>query len=339
MLVQASSVPAGGMGMRVSRVVVESGTTSARTFEFNSNLSVINEPLLDAERLLAVFRNLYLGIKRGSAIFATIDGVEFEITSDMTPLVGQRLGGQFAIVDLASPPEIKTDPTDIRDVQAVVARAALETVGATCPTLDVARLDQAATAVDRYRDPLANDAHAAYLRRTGLLQLFSRRSGNELLDANDPAVQQLARFDKVLADRRRQVSSSTAPLPSEFAHATQTLRELVTARMGGIPADMAAKMSPEAVQRDVAQWVLQQHDRQITPIVAEICARHAEGIDVLGSVPIVLDLRRVDGLPPGGDAMRWAARLHSESLQFIVLVSNDDSRRWVESTFGMPTTA
>lgn len=319
--------------MRLSRVIVESGTADSRTFEFGANFSVIVESPADAERLVAVFRNLYLGSKRGCQIFATIDDVEFEITNDMVPLVGQRLAGEFGVLDLALPPAITTNPTDIRDVQATVARAALETVGATRPTLDLARLDEAAVAVDQYRDPLANDPHAAYLRRTGLLQLFSRRPGRESLDPNDPAVQQLARFDQVLADRRRQVSSSSPPLPEEFEHATTSLRELVSARTGGTPLEMVATMSTEAIERDVAQWVGQQHDRQVTPMVTDACERHAEGIDVLGSIPIVLDLRRIDGLPPGGDAVRSAARLYGEDLQFIVLVADDDSRRWVENTF------
>lgn len=319
--------------MRISRVIVEAGTPNARTFEFGSNLSVLTESPADAERLLAVFRNLYLGIKRSCQIFVTIDGIEFEITSEMALLAGQRFDGRFSVLDLALPTEIGADPTDIRYVHAMVARAALETVGATCPTLDLARLDQAALAVDRNRGPLVDDTHASQLRRTGLRQLFSRRSNHESLDPKDSAVRQLARFERVLSDRRRQVSSSTAPLPSEFALATDTLRELVSARRGGIPPEVAAAMTPEAVERDVAQWVVQQHDRQMTPIVAQTCARHAEGIDVLGAVPIVIDLRKVAGLPPGGDAMRWAARLHGEKLQFIALVSDDDSRHWVESAF------
>ncbi len=319
--------------MRISRVIVGSGTGDSSEFEFSSNLSVITEQPADAERLLSVFRNLYLGIKGGCQIFATVDGVEFEMTDEMIPLVGARMDGQFAVVDLALPPEISTDPTDIRDVQAVVARAALETVGAIRPTLDTAHLDKATLAVDRLREPLANDAHAAYLRRAGFLQLFARRSGRQLLDPNDPVVRELASFDTVLENRRRQISSSGEPLPSEVAHATDALRELMSARIGGAAPETVAQMTPEAVEQDLAQWVVQQHDRQVTPVVAEICARHAEGIDVLGSVPIVIDLRRLEGLPPGGDAMRWAARLHSDELQFVVLVSDDDSRRWVESAF------
>lgn len=319
--------------MKISRVVVESGSDGVRTFAFGPGLTVLSESPADAERLLAVFRNLYLGIKRGCQIFATIDDVEFEVTNDMVPLMGQRMAGQFGVIDLALPQPIATNPTDIRDVQSVVARAALETVGAIPATLDLERLDQAMLAVDQYRDPLANDAHAAYLRRTGLLQLFSRRSGQDLLDSNDPAVRQLARFDQVLISRRRQLGSSSPPLPEEFEEATVALRELVSARMGGIPPAMAAAMSPEAIERDVAQWVVQQHDRQVTPVVAELCSQHATGIDVLGPIPMVLDLRRIDGLPPGGDAMRWAARHHGERLQFIVLVGDDDTRRWVETTF------
>lgn len=319
--------------MKISRVEVESpnGTTSQHAF--GPELAVISESPAETERILAVFRNLYMGVKRGCRLFAIVDDVEFEITSDMVPLIGQRLDGQFHVIDLALPPAINTDPTDIRDVQAVVARAALETVGATSATLDLVRLDQAVAAVDRYREPFANDAHTAYLRRTGLLQLFSRRSQRALLDSDDPAVLQLSRFDQVLTDRRHHISSSTPPRPADVAHATDTLRELVSARMGGMPPETAATMTPEAVERDVAQWVAQQHDRMITPIVAELCDRHAAGIDVLGPIPIVLDLRRVEGLLPGDDAIRWAARQHSGDLQFIVLVGNSDNRRWIESTF------
>lgn len=319
--------------MRISRVEVESGNGSTNDYAFGPELAVVSGSPAETERILVAFRNLYMGVKRGCQLFATVNDVEFEITSDMVPLIGQRLGGQFHVIDLALPPAISTDPTDIRDVQAVVARAALETVGAVPATLDLARLDQAAVAVDQYRDPFANDAHAAYLRRTGLLQLFSRRSQRVLLNSDDPAVLQLSRFDQVLTDRRRQLSSSTPPLPAEFAHATDALRELVSARMGGMPSEVAATMTPEAVERDVAQWVAQQHDRLITPIVAELCDRHAAGIDVLGPIPIVLDLRRVEGLPPGGDAMRWAARQHGGELQFIVLVGDGDNRRWIETTF------
>lgn len=324
--------------MRITRVVVESGTAPPRVFALDPNVAIVFESPTDAERLLTVFRNLYLGIKRNCQIFASIDEVEFEVTNDMIPLIGQRLGQRFGLVDLALPPPIATEPTDVRDVQAVVARAALETIGAIPATLDLERLDQGMAAVDQYLDPLANDAHAAYLKRTGLLQLFSRRTGRDLLDDNDPAVKQLKGFDQALAGRRRQISSSSAPTPDEFAHATESLRVLVSARMGGIPPDMAASMTNEAVERDVAHWVAQQHDRQIGPIVAERCARHAEGIDVLGSIPIVIDTRRVDGLPPGGDSMRWASRQHGDDLQFIVLAADDDQRRWVDRALEAETT-
>lgn len=318
--------------MRISRIEVESGSSGTHTFVLDPRATTVDEPPTDTERLLSVFRNLYLGIKRRCRIFAAIDDVEFEVTDDMVSLIGQRLAGEFRVLDLALPPLIATDPTDIRDVQAVVARAALETVGAVPPTLDLERIDQAMLAVDRYRDPLANDAHATYLRNTGLLQLFSRRSGRELLDPDDPVVAQLARFDEALIDRRRQIGSSAPPLPDEFERATSTLRELVSARMGGIPSEVAATMSPAAIESDVAQWVAQQHDRQVTPIVAERLSRHAEGIPVIGPIPVVLDLRRVQGFPPGGDAMRWAAREHADQLQFIVLVGSAESRRWIEST-------
>lgn len=318
--------------MRISRIEVESPTGEARTFALHPQATTFDESPTDTERLLSVFRNLYLGIKRRCRIFAVIDNVELEITDEMVPLIGQRLAGEFRVLDLAVPPPIATDPTDIRDVQAVVARAALETLGVVLPTLDAERIDQAVLAVDRYRDPLANDAHASYLRTTGLLQLFSRRSGRELLDPEDPVVARLARFDDTLTDRRRQISSSAPPLPDEVERATGTLRELVSARMGGIPPENAATMSQEAVESDIAQWVIQQHDRQLTPIITESLSRHAEGIHVVGSIPVVLDLRRVQGFPPGGDAIRWASREHGDELQFIVLVGSPESRLWIENT-------
>lgn len=319
--------------MRISRVVVEPGTATSRTFAFESDLAVISESPSQTERLIVVFRDLYLGIKSECQIFACIDDVEFEITSDMVSLIGQRLAGRFSVVDLALPPPIKNDPTDIRDVQSVVARAALETVGAIPPTLDVERLDQAALAVDQRLDPLAENAHAAHLRRTGLLQLFSRRSGRDLLDRGDPTVQQLLSFNRVLAARRGQVSSNSAPSTEELANATESLRALVSARIGGLPPEMAAQMTTAAMEQDMAHWVLQQHDRQMSPIVAEKCARHAEGIEVLGPVPLVIDLSRVEGLPPGSDSLRWASRQHGADLQFIVIVGNDNKRSGVEGLF------
>lgn len=319
--------------MRISRVEIESGFGTTRSHEFARYVAAVSESPADTERLLAVFRNLYLGLKRGSKIFAVVDDIEIEVTNDMLPLIGQRLGGQFNIVDLALPPTTENEPVDIRDVQAVVARAALETVGAIPATLDLARLEQAAVGIDQYRDPLADLAHTAHLRRSGLRQLFSRRSGRELLESDDPTVLQLSRLQQTLTHRRRQLSASAAPLPQEFSHATNVLRELVSARTGGMPEDMAASMSPEAIERDVMQWVAQQHDRMITPVVAEACERHAVGIDVLGSIPMVIDMRRVEGLPPGSDALRWAARRHADNLQFIVLVGGSDNRRWIETTF------
>lgn len=324
--------------MRISRVEVESGLGTTKTHAFGSDVAAINESPADTERLLAVFRNLFLGLKRGCQVFAVIDDVEIEVTNDMVPLIGQRLGGQFSVIDLALPPTTSGESIDIRDVQAVVARAALETVGSIPATLDLARLDQAAIGVDHYRVPLADLAHTAHLRRTGLLQLFSRRSGRDRLNADDPAVLQLSRFEQTLTDRRRQISASAPPLPEEFSRATDVLRELVSARMGGMSEEMAATMSPEAVERDVMQWVAQQHDRMITPVVAEACERHAAGIDVLGPIPMVIDMRRVEGLPPGGDALRWAARRHANDLQFIVLVGGGDNRRWIENTFESSTT-
>ena len=317
--------------MKASRVIVASGTTAAQTFVCDPELAIIAESPEEADRLVTVFRNLFLGVKRGSQVFATIDDIEFEMTNDMMPLVGQRLARQFDVVDLALPPVISAESTDARDLHAAVARAALETSGAIVPTLDLERIDQATVAVDRAREPLAQAAHAAFLRRTGIFQLFSRRSGRDLLDPNNPTVSQLARFDQVLADRRRQITAEADPLPYESANATAMLRELVSSRMGGLASESAAAMTPEAIERDVAHWVAQQHDRQMTPLLAEICARHAKGIDVLGPIPVILDLRRVHGLPPGGDAIRWAARSYGDDLQFIVLVSNDENRRWIES--------
>lgn len=319
--------------MRISRIVIASGTAPPRTFAFDPKVATVFESPADAERLLAALRNLYLGTKRNCQIFATIDGVEFEITNDMAPLIGQRLNREFGVVDLAVPAPMTADPTDIRDVQSVVARAALETIGTLPATLDLSRIDQASTAVERHIKPLASDAHAAYLKRTGLLQLFSRRNGRKALDLADPTVKQLTSFEQVLTDRRRQVSSSSPPTPREINHATDTLRILMSARMGGIPPSMASSMSPEAVEREVAQWVTRQHDRQLSPVLAELCSRHARGVDVLGSIPIVIDLRRVEGLPPGGDSMRWASRQHGDQLQFIMLVADKDKCRWVERAF------
>lgn len=319
--------------MKVSRVVVGGASKASQTFACDPSLVVISTSTVNAERLLAAFRNLYRGIDHDCQIYVSIDGVEFPVTKAMTPLIGERLDGRFDVLDLTHPTPISPGATDIRDVQALVARAALEITGRVSHILDLERIDQTVLAIDRYRNPLSADSPMPHSSNTGLLQLFSRRTGQEFLDADDPAVKQLARFDAVLAARRRQIASSDGPRPDEFAMAVDMLRELVSARPGGVPRDSAATMSTDAVQRDIVQWTAQQHDRQMTPMIAETCARHAEGVSVLGPIPIVLDMRRIEGLPPGGDAIRWASRQHGEALQFIVLVDDDDARRWIERTF------
>lgn len=319
--------------MRVSRIHVESSTAGSQSYAFDSQLGLVSGSPTENERFLAVFRNLFLGIKRQSTIFVKVEDIEIELSADMVPLIGERLAGEFEIIDLALSPAIRTDPTDIRDVQAVVARAALETVGVLAPTLDLERIDQAILAVDRYRDPLANDAHAAYLRRTGLLQLFSRRSGRDLLDPDDPVVRQLDQFDDVLANRRRQVASSSSALPQEASAATTVIRDLVSTRLGGIPPEMAAEMNNQAAERDISQWVAQQHDRQITPVLDAACERHAAGIPPLGSMPLVLDMRRVEGLPPGGDALLRAVDRFGDDLQVIAVGASDDVGAWLRDLF------
>lgn len=319
--------------MRISRVVVAPGTAASRTFVFEPDLAVISETPAETERLLAAFQNLYLGSRHDSQIFATIDGVEFEISSGMMPLIGERLGGQFGILDLAVPPSIATNPTDLRDAQSVVARAALEIVGAIPATLNLERIDQAAFAVDRHLDQFANAAHAAHLQRAGVRQLFSRRAGRDILDPGDPAVGHLIALEQTLAQHRRNIDANATPSPDDHTTAREALRVLVSVRIGGLPPEMAAAMTTDAIEQDVMQWVVQQHDRQVAPIVAEVCSRHAAGIDVLGPIPAVIDLRGIEGLPPARDSMRWAARQHGERLQFIVLVSDDDTRRWIEGTF------
>jgi len=319
--------------MKFSRITVAPGTAASRTFEFEPNVAIVAESPEDSERLVRAFSDLYLGIEREYQIFATIDEIEFEMTSDMVPLVGERLDGEFSVVDLATPAEIDPDDANPDQVESTVARAALETLGAASPTLDLTHFDRAALTIDRSRREILNAAHTSSQRRTGLLQVFARRNRHDSLDANDAAVQRLERFDMVLADRRRQVSAHDEPSPSEMERAAAALRELASTRSGGMAPEMVATQDAATIERETAQWVAQQHDRLITPEVAEICTLHALGVGVLGSVPVVIDLRRVDGLLPGGDAMRWAARLHSDELQFIVLVADEDRRSWAESAF------
>ena len=318
--------------MRFSRIIVESEGVSRR-FAFEPDISVIDVSSADAERIASVVRNLFLGIKRNCQIFATIDGVEFEITDEMVPLIGQRFASTFQILDTATPPKLSATATEWPDVQASAIRAALETTDAILPTLDVDRLDRALAAVDHHREPLAANAHRQHLKRSGLMQLFSRRNGRHLLDPSDPAVHQLARLDSVLTDRRRQVSTGTSPFPDEYARASLALRDLLSTTLGeAANGDQRAiaSMSAESVAATGRAWLNAHHERQVTPGIKAQLNAHASGVDVLGAIPAVIDLRNVEGRPPAADMLRTAVANHRRRLQFIMLPGDEGSQRWLD---------
>lgn len=320
--------------MQITRIEYPSDSGEPHCFVLDPRVAVVDASPSTTERLVSIVRDLYRGTKPEGRVFATIDGIEFEVNSDMVPLIGQRLDGAFDIIDLATAPDLPPDRPTTEAVHGAVARAALETVGAIPPTLDTRQLDLAAAAVDRSRDPLAEAAHSAYLQRGGLRLLFSRRSGRQLLDPNDPVVAQLARFDQVIADRRAQVSDDSPPQTDHVDRATDVMRELLSARPSGRSPETLNSLSSEAVANEIGLWMAQRHDRAVTPLLAERLERHAAGIDVVGSIPVVLDLRRVAHVLPGRDALRRSVQSRSDDLQFIALTGTGGARRWVEEALG-----
>lgn len=305
--------------MWISRIVVNEDGVSRR-FALSPGTSPVDESPTDTERITSILRNLFLGIKHQCQLFATIDGIEFEISSEMALLMGERFRGRFSVIDVASPVRLGTTDVDEADTRAVVVRAALETIEAMPTTLDLDQIDRAAIAVDAQRDPLAEQALQRHLQRIGLRSLFARRDGRALLDPDDPAVRQLQQFDDVLADRRRQLVTDTPAFPNEYAHASMTLRDVF--------ADASTDVGEIAA---ATAWLADRHARQVETTVTTALGIHAAGEGVLGSIPLVIDFRSVEGEPPAADIIAEVIAAHADALQVILVPGDRANRAWLSS--------
>ncbi len=289
--------------MRFSRVLIETAEVG-HCVEFDSDVAVVNASPAQVDGIAAAFRNLFLGIKRDCRVFAAIDNVEFEIVDEMVPLIGSRLGGRVKLIDPTIPTKLAAD-APIGDLRAAAIRAALETLGVEPLGLDGDRIDRA-------------------LRATAL-------------QLDGPRADQVARFEGVLGDRRRQLAGEIPTLPQEYARASMMLRDELATTLGpaadGDPRRIAM-ISARGVAEAAQRWLAPHHDQQVGPIIKRQIEVHAGGVEVLGAIPAVIDLRRVRGTPPGSRAMTTALANHRRRVQFIVLPGDEADQRWIESVVG-----
>ncbi len=286
--------------MRFSRVLVEP-TEASRCVQFDPDVAVVDASAADTERIASVFRDLFLGVEPDGRVFATIDNVEFEIIDEMVPLIGSRLGGRVRVIDPTIPTTLARDAS-MADLRAAAVRAALETLSVQPPRLDLDGIDRALTTTAR------------------------RLEG--------PEAHEVARFEGVLSDRRRQLAGATPALPEEYARASMMLRVELATTLGpaadGDPRRIAM-MSARGVANTARRWLAAVHDQKVGPIIKRQIEIHAGGVDVLGSIPAVIDLRGVQGTPPGAQALATALANHRRRVQFIVLPGDEANRDWIES--------
>ncbi len=284
--------------MRFSRVLADGCCTT-----FDPDVAVVDASADTLGRLVAVFRDLFAGVVPQGRVFAEIDHVEFEIAEEMIPLIGERLAGRVGVIDPTIPPPLDATTARLVDLRATVLRAASETLGAEPPVLDRAHIDGARQATSKRLDG---------------------RTGGDV-----------ARFDAVLADRQRHLATSTPATPDEIVRATLLLRSELDTTLGGAASDRdqrrVAMMSAAGAAEVTRRWLATHLDRGVTPIVKSEMAALAGGVDVLGAIPAVVDLRRVCGAPPGADALATAFANHRRRVQFIVLPGDDANRDWLVS--------
>lgn len=285
--------------MRFSRVLVDAAE-ARRCVELDPDVAVVDAPPAVAEGLATMVQGLFSGIKGDGRIFATIDRVEIEIVDEMVPLIGSRLSGRISVIDPTVPVALAPDAS-ITDVRAAALRAALETIGAEPPRLDLDRIDRALAAVDRLEGPAAGHVD---------------------------------RFERVLADRRRQIADGSSAIPEEYAGASLMLRVELATTLGTAAAGdprRISMMSARGVAHTARRWLATVHDQQIGPLIKRQIEFHAGGVDVLGAIPAVLDFRRVEGTPPGAQVLTTALANHRRRVQFVVLRGDAANRRWIES--------
>ena len=290
--------------MRFSRVVSGSDE-SQESDHFDPDVAVVDERAEDSGRIASALERLFLGITSDCQIFATIDGAEFEIHDEMVPLIGERLAGSFGPLDMAAAPPLVSGATNWIDAEALAVRAALECIGALPRTTNIGQVDRALIGVDERRGSRAGDAY--------LLQL--------------------ERLSDVLLDRQSQLRTGNRPTPKEYARAAMALRDLLSTTLSTSDESTAdvLRLSGQAVTDRATTWLATQHERQLAPIVKQRCNSHAAGAAVLGAVPVILDLRNVEGVPVAADAITTALRNHRRRTQFIVFSGDEANRDWISA--------
>ncbi len=287
--------------MKFSRVVIGSNG-SQLSYSFDPDVAVVDGDAEESGQIASVLESLFLGVTAECRIFATIDGIEFEIREEMVPLIGDRLGGEFGTLDLAAAPPLDLGASGWIDAEALAVRAALENVGAIPKTTNVEQVDHALAVIGE-----------------------QRRSRTELL--------QLERLGRALLDRKNQLRVGARPTPKEHARAAMTLRDLLRTTLSRPDESAAAvaRLSGRDVTDRATEWLAAQHERQLAPLVKQRCNAHAAGANVLGAIPVVLDLRNVEGVPSAANALTTAFRNHRRRTQFIVFAGDQANREWISA--------
>lgn len=312
--------------MQISRVIIDRDGDEPLEFVLDPDVAIVDGRAHHVDLLADVLAGLFRGTKGNARIFAGIEGIEIELTDQMVPLIGDRFGGDFQVIDLSAPVPLPGDDAGPRAATALAVRAALETTEHLPARLTVDDLDRGLERVDELREPFADRARREGQIRRGLRALFDRRdAGWVLRNSTDRRVVHLAELEETMTDRRRQIVADTPPTPIEYARAHGDLRDL----LHGLTGERTDHLSDRDIRARATAWLAADHADRIVPFLKRRFARHAGGVSVLGAVPCVIDLRHEHGDPPGSTAVTEGFGNHRRRLQFIVLRGADQLSDWM----------